>query len=274
MSKFKDVPGKDKEGKKLKKTKFTTEELDFIRANFNYATMDDIARKLERSVDQVTEKAQIMGLYGDEDSSFNLEERPFWEQLKKQFNADELNSFLYQWNQTINQFRGDILHLEENQIVDYIRISIMLDRCYASIKQADQSYSDINEMIQQEKEKDQPDFSLMRDLEMQKGAIFSSRESVNKEIREITKEKKALLSVLKGNREQRVKTIESSKETFRAWMKQIIENRELRKRLGEDMEKMRLASELEYQRLSSLHKYIDGGVDQPILNHESIRTQE
>lgn len=57
-------------------------------------------------------------------------------------------------------------------------------------------------------------------------------------------------------------------------MKQIIENRELRKRLGEDMEKMRLASELEYQRLSSLHKYIDGGVDQPILNHESIRTQE
>ena len=257
----------------MKKTKFKTEELEFIKKNFNNMPMQDIAKRLDRTLEQVVEKANILGLYGDEDSAFNLEERPYWDQIQKQFNAEELNFFVHQWNQIINQFKGDVFHLEEMQIIDYIRLSIMLNRCYSSIQQSDQDYYEVQDLIEQEKVGEN-NLAMIQQLTMQKQSIFSSRECVKTEIRDIVKEQKSLLDKLKGTRSERVKSIENSKHSFKAWMKQLIENRELRKQLGINMEKMRLAAHLEYDRLSQPHKYIDGGVDQPLLNHETIGEED
>jgi hypothetical protein len=84
-----------------------------------------------------------------------------------------------------------------------------------------------------------------------------------------------MLKDLKGTREQRIKAIEDSKQTFASLVKQIATDSEFRTRIGLDMEKMRLAAEHEKERLSEFHQYEDGTIDQPFLTPETlIKEQE
>jgi hypothetical protein len=83
-----------------------------------------------------------------------------------------------------------------------------------------------------------------------------------------------MLKDLKGTREQRIKAIEDSKQTFASLVKQIATDSEFRSRIGLDMEKMRLAAEKEKERLSEYHEYEDGTVDQPFLTPETLLRNE
>jgi hypothetical protein len=79
-----------------------------------------------------------------------------------------------------------------------------------------------------------------------------------------------MLKDLKGTREQRIKAIEDSKQTFASFIKQIATSDEFRDKIGIEMEKMRLASEKEKERLSEYFTYEDGNVDQPFLTPETV----
>ena len=79
-----------------------------------------------------------------------------------------------------------------------------------------------------------------------------------------------MLKDLKGTREQRIKAIEDSKQTFASLVKQIATDKSFRTKIGVDMEKMRLAMEKEKERLSEYHEYLDGTVDQPLLTPETL----
>jgi hypothetical protein len=83
-----------------------------------------------------------------------------------------------------------------------------------------------------------------------------------------------MLKDLKGTREQRIKAIEDSKQTFASLVKQIATDSDFRTRIGLDMEKMRLAAEKEKERLSEYHEYEDGTVDQPFLTPETLLRNE
>ena len=82
--------------------------------------------------------------------------------------------------------------------------------------------------------------------------------------------KNTMLKELKGTREQRIKILEDSKETFAAWVRALIQDKGMRKEIGANMEKMRLAMEKEKVRLSEFHKYEDGLIDQPFLTPETV----
>ena len=79
-----------------------------------------------------------------------------------------------------------------------------------------------------------------------------------------------MLKDLKGTREQRIKQIEDSKQTFASLIKQIVTDPTTRTKMGIDMEKMRLAAEAEKERLAQYHKYEDGIIDQPFLTPETL----
>ena len=81
-----------------------------------------------------------------------------------------------------------------------------------------------------------------------------------------------MLKDLKATREQRIKRLEDSKRTFFGWMQQVMRDGDFRTQLGIDMEKMSLAAQKEYERLSEYHEYEDGGVDQPIITPENVKT--
>ena len=80
-----------------------------------------------------------------------------------------------------------------------------------------------------------------------------------------------MLKDLKGTREQRIKAIEDSKQTFASLVKQIATDKSFRTKIGVDMEKMRLAMEKEKARLSEFHTYEDGQVDQPFLTPDTVK---
>ena len=80
-----------------------------------------------------------------------------------------------------------------------------------------------------------------------------------------------MLKDLKATREQRIKRLEDSKETFVGWIKMLIDDPEFSRGLGVAMEKMRMSSENEKARLSEYHQYEDGGIDQPFLTPETVK---
>ena len=79
-----------------------------------------------------------------------------------------------------------------------------------------------------------------------------------------------ILKDLKGTREQRIKQIEDSKQTFASLIKEMVTNPRKSNQMGIDMEKMRLAAEAEKERLAAYHKYEDNVVDQPFLTPETL----
>ena len=83
-----------------------------------------------------------------------------------------------------------------------------------------------------------------------------------------------MLKDLKGTREQRIKAIEDSKMTFASLVKKIATSPNYRTNMGVEMEKMRLAMEIEKERLSDYVQYEDGIVDQPFLTPETLKEQE
>src|SRR5690606_2220902 len=80
---------------------------------------------IERTIENVLKEQNLLGVEDD----FDIRKRPYWKELKKQFNTAELNSFIYHWGKIIGQFRGDILHTEEVQILDAIKLQIMMEQC-------------------------------------------------------------------------------------------------------------------------------------------------
>ena len=80
-----------------------------------------------------------------------------------------------------------------------------------------------------------------------------------------------MLKDLKATREQRIKRLEDSKQTFIGWVRNLMSNPEVRREMGIEMEKMRLAADIEADRLTEYHKYEDGTIDQPFLTPDSVK---
>ena len=118
---------------------------------------------------------------------------------------------------------------------------------------------------------DQLDRDNLFNMERQVASLKASTESLNKDYRELQTKKNSMLKEMKATREQRVKRLEDSKQTFTSWMAYLITNPEVTIKYGEEMEKMRLAMEKEKVRLSEYHEFSDQMVDQPFLTPETVR---
>jgi hypothetical protein len=80
-----------------------------------------------------------------------------------------------------------------------------------------------------------------------------------------------MLKEMKGTREQRIKRLEESKQSFTSWVAAMMQDPERMKAYGMEMEKMRISMQREGERLSVFHKYEDGTVDQPFLTPDTIK---
>lgn len=122
-------------------------------------------------------------------------------------------------------------------------------------------------------EKQQPlelrDIDLIRNYEIQIASLYAATESISKEYREILKQKNDIFKGLKATREQRIKQVESSRDSFAGWYKSLMNDPKLRQDIGVYIEKMRIATNVEYERLSELFNYADGQTDTPLLVPEN-----
>ena len=128
-------------------------------------------------------------------------------------------------------------------------------------------------LVQDEKarDKDQRDMDLIINMERQIAILRASQETLSKDYKDLQARKATMLKDLKGTREQRIKAIEDSKLTFASLVKKIATDPSYRNHIGIKMEKMRLATEKEKERLSEYSNYEDGIVDQPFLTSETVK---
>jgi hypothetical protein len=260
----------------MRKGRISKEEERFIAKNIDLMTIEDIATSLDRDVESINSFAKRKlkkNISLEEAVAFSLEDRPYFLELKQQFTDDELELFKYHWSRIIAQFKDDVFPTEELQVIDVIKLELLMNRCLKANKDNIQSISLYEDLLKTErsKDKDQQDIDYVINLERQLASLRASQESLNKDYRELQTKKASLLREMKGTREQRIKRLEESKQSFTSWVANLMQNPETMKSYGIEMEKMRLAMTKERERLSSFHQYEDDTIDQPFLTPDTIK---
>lgn len=261
----------------MKKGRFSNEEMEFIEANAEVLSVDQIAARLDRDPDSVKDwigkKIGFSAKQKKEAEVANeLKSKPYYRELKHQFTDEELDMFEFHFKKMWSQFKDDVFHTEEMQIIDTIKLEILMNRILRSQQENQTEISTYERLVQGEKavDKDQRDMDYIMQLERQIAVLRASQETLSKDYKDLQARKATMLKDLKGTREQRIKAIEDSKQTFASLVKQIATDGDFRRKIGIDMEKMRLAMEKEKERLSEYHQYEDGTVDQPFLTPETL----
>jgi hypothetical protein len=265
----------------MKKGRFSMEERAFIEANAEALSPSQIADKLDRDATSVVNWIKENLGFSQKDKAEievanELASKPYFKELEFQFTKDELELFQFHFKKMWSQFKDDVFHTEEMQIIDTIKLEILMNRILRS-QQENQTEIELIERVAREekaRDKDQRDMDLVIQMERQAAMLRASQEALSKDYKDLQARKATMLKDLKGTREQRIKAIEDSKTTFASLVKQIATDPDFRTRIGLDMEKMRLAISHETERLSEYFKYEDGGVDQPLLTPETLIKNE
>ena len=146
-----------------------------------------------------------------------------------------------------SQFKDDVFHTEEMQIINTIKLEILMNRILKSQHEGQTQIDTYERLVAAEKavDRDQRDTDYIMQLERQIAVMRSSQETLSKDYKDLQTRITASLKDLKGTREQRIKQIEDSKQTFASIVKLIATDEKYRTKLGIEMEKMRLATEKE-----------------------------
>lgn len=260
----------------MKRGRLSNEEARYITENADTMLAEQIATTLDRDPSTITnflKKNLKKGLSEFEQAAYELEDRPYWVELQQQFTKSELELFKYHWSRIINQFKDDVFPTEELQVVDVIKLELLMNRCLKQNKENIDQINAFNALIQVERQTDteHQDTDVIFNLERQIASLRAAQESMNRDYRDLQTKKSSMLKEMKGTREQRIKRLEDSKQTFTGWLAHLMQNPTITQQYGAEMEKMRLAMEKEKEQLSAFHKYEDGQVDQPFLTPETVK---
>ena len=262
----------------MKKGRFSNEEMEFIEANAEVLSPEAIAQQLDRDPDSIRVWIEKnVGFSASQKKEVvvanELKQKPYYRELSTQFSSEELELFEFHFKKMWSQFRDDVFHTEEMQIIDTIKLEILMNRILKSQRSNQQEIILAENLVREEKnvDKDQRNMDLVINLERQVAIMRASQETLSKDYKDLQSRKATMLKDLKGTREQRVRAIEDSKFTFASLVKKIATDPQYRNELGIEMEKMRLAMENEKERLSEYMSFNDGQVDQPFLTSETAK---
>ena len=204
-----------------------------------------------------------------------LHKKYFWLELKEQFSDNELKYFESSWIALMLQFKEDILPAEEIQIKQLVTIEILINRSMKERRKHMEEIEKLQKEINAEYklEEDLRDAAKLANLEQQ---IACARNSIGQYTTEYTKllgEQKTINTNLKATRDQRIKRIEDSKTTF-AGLLRALDDEDLRRRMGDEAELMRLAKDKSKEKLSQVHIFSDGQGDFPLLTPEVVEEMD
>lgn len=264
----------------MKTGRFTYQEMAFIRSNIDALTIDQISEKLDRARDSVYAWADKNVGFSAQDKlevevNNELKTKPYYRELSKQFSTEELEMFEFHFKKMWSQFKDDVFHTEEIQIIDTIKLEILMNRILRGQQDVVEKVRGLNiQIIDEKKAMDNADVNLIFNFERQIANLTASQETLSRDYKDLQTRKASMLKELKGTREQRIRSIEDSKQTFASLIGMLASKPEIRKNIGIEIEKMRIAAEKERARLFQMIRYEDGSYDRPLLNGESIEVGE
>lgn len=254
----------------------SAEEKDFITLHCDEMGYEEIAREIRRNPETVKTyikkvlKRNVSKIGSNLSATIEISKTPIWAELQQQFSDDELRMFIYHWTRIIGQFKDDTLPTEELQVIEYIKLELLANRALKEINENAKKIKELKIELA-----NHPPFSKeSQSIEQQIGQYTIASSSLDSVNRDILVQKMKLFQELKSTRADRIKSIESSKESMIGWMRELTKNTKMKKELGEYMEKMRIAIDLEKVRLMQNYKYLDGEVEAPLLNSETIELEE
>tara|TARA_A100001201_G_scaffold3517_2_gene7990 strand:- start:390 stop:1181 length:792 start_codon:yes stop_codon:yes gene_type:complete len=254
-------------------------EWDYIEANAENLSPEKIAENLDRSVESIEKHLKKIGKSFNKHEAFavqaeyDIKSRPYWRELKAQFSEDELELFLYHWKQIIAQFRKDVMATEELQVVDLIKLEVLMNRALREQNESAERVRVLEAEIELEKTRDldQQDKEMIFNLERHIASLRAAKESLSREFKDLQTKKAGLYKDLKATREQRIEKLENNKQTLASLVNKILRDPDFYENEGKALEKMRLAMEKEKERLSDYHTYDDGTIDQPFLTPDTVK---
>lgn len=256
---------------------WSSAEKEYIATHCDHVSFFEIAERLRRNPDAVRKfiektlnKLPIGEVPINSEMKFEylLKKSPIWKELKQQFTEQELDLFLYHWRDTIYQFNDDVLATEQLQIIDYIRLEILIHRLG---KEQRNNLQELQEFETQLIEaKTQQDTARADLIQTQIGIRRQAQSGLISELTKMLNEKTKIFDKLKATREARIKYLENSKESYISFLQKILTDANLRRNLGIKMEKMRLSMKLVEKKLSEWHIFADGVADKPLLNSDTV----
>ena len=259
-----------------KRGKLSNDEMAFIRQNCFDLPLEEIAEILNRTVAPIQkfidrENLKMRNMTDDEHLLVQLRDRYYYKELQKQFTDAELIFFEHQHVDYFRQFSEDVTHTEEMEILEVIRTEVLINRGMEDRQEVIQNIDRLNGMIDAELEKPMAmqDTVALASFQTQLGAAISSKSAYINEHEKLLTKKERLLKDLKGTREQRKRNADDAKTNFSSWLRQLDDDK-IKKDESFDMEVHRVAANKANERLSQLHQYEDGLVDQPILYADTL----
>ncbi len=271
-----------------KRGRLSQKERAYIAKNATSMSYEQIANKLNRTVEVVREAAKLSapadavarneGLEEDKVAiRQELRSSESWKRLKDELTQEELVLFEEEYVKLMSQFKGDVLATEEIQIMQAIKFDILMSR---NLRARQKAIIDIKklETIQEKllakfggniEALDESDKNFIITLESQLQAAKAAEQDRTSEYVKLQDRHESLMKTLKATRDQRIKQIESSKVSFLGFLKMLAE-RDKQESEGRQLELMKLATDKEMDRLGRPHKFEDGNEDSPILCSETV----
>jgi hypothetical protein len=261
----------------MAKGRLSLAELEFIERN-SHRPANEIAKELDRDILPIRRHLMKIGKSADKKGSlqlqaeYDIKAKPVWKELKKQFTEEELELGLAFWKEIVAQFRKDVLPTEEIQIIDLIRLEILMNR---ALKEAHSSEIQIRSLevdlaVEEAKTGEDKNRDLIFLIQRNIAQFKVAKNESNKEFRELFEKKDKTLKNMKATREQRIQKLESSKTTFSGMVSRLMNDPDFYDEQGREMELMRKAAQQVKEELGEFHTYVDNMIDQPLLNDSTI----
>jgi hypothetical protein len=263
-----------------KRGRIGKEYLQIIKENIHlgYAAVSDILKRPETAVRHFCERHNIRpNSNTDEDDKrrkmvkADLQGESFWAVLVKQLSVAELEYFIQQYAAHIIQFErtAKVAHTEKMQLMHLIRNDILLDRCMSRQKEHLDEMENIKGKIEKATKKEDVDAKELKNLNELYNSYSSAFATFAKEASELQSKLELMRKNLNITREQRTKNIQEANSSFGAYIESL-EDELIREREGAKINIFRAAVEKERARLMEYHTYVDGEVDMPLLNADTI----
>ena len=140
----------------MKKGRFSTEEQTFIEAHAERFSPEQIATHLDRDPSSIRNWIESnVGFSTSQKQELvvanELRSKPYYKELNKQFDAEELEMFQFHFKKMWSQFKDDVFHTEEMQIVDTIKLEILMNRVLRGQNENVSEISDLENLVAAEK---------------------------------------------------------------------------------------------------------------------------
>jgi hypothetical protein len=203
----------------------------------------------------------------DTDILHKLHGLPWWCESKDQFSTNEIALFESLWIRLFKQFDFDVLPSEEIQIRKYITFEILKNRSLSKIREHTLMAEKLEMEYRRELavDKDLRDMAVVSQLKDELSAIKNSTPNLNREYMELCAKQEGVEKGLSASRNDRIKSIQDASKNWSSILR-MLEDPRNRKEIGAYLEVMKAARDKEMARLTSLHKFVDGEYDRPILS--------